>query len=95
LAKSSMATQNTPARTKITSTACSTTRCTLFPPSFAVRHPANCQKKSYYPLLRAFKSPSGSISDLYNMIETVKYTCADSTLLGNFIENHDNPRFAS
>ncbi|KAL2861356.1 glycoside hydrolase superfamily [Aspergillus pseudodeflectus] len=49
----------------------------------------------YYPLLRAFKSPSGSISDLYNMIETVKYTCADSTLLGNFIENHDNPRFAS
>ncbi|KAL2821865.1 glycoside hydrolase superfamily [Aspergillus granulosus] len=49
----------------------------------------------YYPLLNAFQSTSGSISDLYNMIETVKSTCADSTLLGNFIENHDNPRFAS
>ncbi|KAL2828591.1 family 13 alpha amylase in complex with acarbose [Aspergillus pseudoustus] len=49
----------------------------------------------YYPLLNAFKSTSSSISDLYNMIETVKYTCADSTLLSNFIKNHDNPRFAS
>ncbi|KAJ5494840.1 Glycoside hydrolase superfamily [Penicillium fimorum] len=49
----------------------------------------------YYPLLRAFQTTSGSISDLYNMIGTVSSTCADSTLLGNFIENHDNPRFAS
>lgn len=29
------------------------------------------------------------------MINTVKSKCSDSTLLGNFIENHDNPRFAS
>ncbi|KAL2007729.1 hypothetical protein VTN00DRAFT_7711 [Thermoascus crustaceus] len=49
----------------------------------------------YYPLLRAFSSTSGSISDLYNMINTVKSECADSTLLGTFVENHDNPRFAS
>ncbi|KAJ5243613.1 hypothetical protein N7489_003709 [Penicillium chrysogenum] len=49
----------------------------------------------YYPLLRAFQSSSGSISDLYNMIGTVASSCADSTLLGNFIENHDNPRFPS
>ncbi|KAL4984959.1 glycoside hydrolase superfamily [Aspergillus falconensis] len=49
----------------------------------------------YYPLLDAFSSTSGSLSDLANMIETVKYTCSDATLLGNFIENHDNPRFAS
>lgn len=49
----------------------------------------------YYPLLRAFSSTSGSISDLYNMINTVKSTCKDSTLLGTFMENHDNPRFAS
>ncbi|KAJ5368735.1 uncharacterized protein N7496_008495 [Penicillium cataractarum] len=49
----------------------------------------------YYPLLRAFQSTSGSISDLYNMINTVKSTCSDSTLLGTFVENHDNPRFAS
>ncbi|KAI9035000.1 alpha-amylase [Aspergillus affinis] len=49
----------------------------------------------YYPLLNAFKSTSGSISDLYNMINTVKSDCPDSTLMGTFIENHDNPRFAS
>lgn len=35
------------------------------------------------------------MSDLYNMINTVKSTCSDSTLLGTFVENHDNPRFAS
>ncbi|KAJ5105270.1 hypothetical protein NUU61_002617 [Penicillium alfredii] len=49
----------------------------------------------YFPLLKAFQSTSGSISDLYDMINTVKSKCADSTLLGSFIENHDNPRFAS
>ncbi|CAG8089704.1 unnamed protein product [Penicillium olsonii] len=49
----------------------------------------------YYPLLNAFKSSSGSISDLYNMVNTVASDCADPTLLGNFIENHDNPRFPS
>ncbi|GCB23537.1 alpha-amylase A type-3 [Aspergillus awamori] len=49
----------------------------------------------YYPLLRAFESTNGSISDLYNMINTVKSTCRDSTLLGTFVENHDNPRFAN
>ncbi|KAL4788290.1 glycoside hydrolase superfamily [Aspergillus varians] len=49
----------------------------------------------YYPLLRAFSSTSGNINDLYDMINNVKSTCADSTLLGSFIENHDNPRFAS
>ncbi|EAW10463.1 alpha-amylase [Aspergillus clavatus NRRL 1] len=49
----------------------------------------------YYPLLKAFQSTSGSMDDLYNMIGTVKTACADTTLLGTFIENHDNPRFAS
>ncbi|KAL2835119.1 glycoside hydrolase superfamily [Aspergillus cavernicola] len=49
----------------------------------------------YYPLLDAFSSTSGSISALYEMIGTVNSACADSTLLGNFIDNHDNPRFAS
>lgn len=46
-------------------------------------------------MLSAFDSTSGSISDLYNMINTVKSTCKDTTLLGTFVENHDNPRFAS
>ncbi|KAJ5622772.1 hypothetical protein N7490_011377 [Penicillium lividum] len=49
----------------------------------------------YYQLLYAFEDSSGSISDLYNMINSVASDCADPTLLGNFIENHDNPRFAS
>ncbi|KAB8239457.1 alpha-amylase [Aspergillus alliaceus] len=49
----------------------------------------------YYPLLNAFKSTSGNMNDLYNMINTVKSDCPDSTLMGTFIENHDNPRFAS
>ncbi|CRG90037.1 alpha-amylase [Talaromyces islandicus] len=48
----------------------------------------------YYQLLYAFESSSGSISGLYNMINSVASDCADPTLLGNFIENHDNPRFA-
>ncbi|KUL89535.1 hypothetical protein ZTR_04402 [Talaromyces verruculosus] len=48
----------------------------------------------YWQLLYAFESSSGSISNLYNMINTVKSDCADTSLLGNFIENHDNPRFA-
>lgn len=49
----------------------------------------------YYPLTRAFTSPSGSISDLVNMINTLKSGCKDSTLLGSFSENHDITRFAS
>ncbi|KAJ5915678.1 alpha-amylase [Penicillium verhagenii] len=48
----------------------------------------------YYQLLYAFESSSGSISDLYDMIKSVADDCSDPTLLGNFIENHDNPRFA-
>ncbi|KAH8690677.1 glycoside hydrolase superfamily [Talaromyces proteolyticus] len=48
----------------------------------------------YYQLLYAFESSSGSISNLYDMINSVASDCADPTLLGNFIENHDNPRFA-
>ncbi|KAL3459520.1 glycoside hydrolase superfamily [Aspergillus heterothallicus] len=49
----------------------------------------------YYPLLEAFKSSSGSMSSLYDMINTVASNCQDPTLLGNIIENHDNARFAS
>ncbi|GIC94705.1 alpha-amylase A type-1/2 [Aspergillus udagawae] len=49
----------------------------------------------YYQLVNAFKSSSGSISSLSNMISSVASNCKDPTLLGNFIENHDNPRFPS
>lgn len=58
-------------------------------------HPTYANLPRYYPLLNAFESSSGSISNLYSMINSVASDCADPTLLGNFIENHDNPRFAS
>lgn len=50
---------------------------------------------TYFPLVSAFSSTSGSISDLSNMINTVKGSCSDMSLLGSFSENHDQPRFAS
>ncbi|KAL1969253.1 hypothetical protein VTN77DRAFT_9445 [Rasamsonia byssochlamydoides] len=50
---------------------------------------------TYYQILAAFQSTSGSISALFNMINDVKADCKDSTLLGTFVENHDNPRFAN
>ncbi|KAL4948298.1 glycoside hydrolase superfamily [Aspergillus filifer] len=49
----------------------------------------------YYPLLRAFQSTDGSISELADMINNVKSACSDTSLLGSIVENHDNPRFAS
>jgi len=49
----------------------------------------------YYNITSAFASTSGSIAALATGIETMKSTCKDVTLLGSFLENHDNPRFAS
>ena len=46
----------------------------------------------YYPLVAAFSSTSGSMLALADMVNTVKETANDSTLLGTFVENHDNPR---
>lgn len=40
-------------------------------------------------------SDSGAISALYDGINTIKSQCKDTTLLGSFLENHDQPRFAS
>lgn len=34
------------------------------------------------------------MGNLYNMINSVSSNCKDPTLLGSFIENHDNARFA-
>lgn len=50
---------------------------------------------SYYWITQAFQSTSGSISNLVNGINNMKSTCSDTTLLGSFLENHDNPRFPS
>jgi hypothetical protein len=49
----------------------------------------------YFPLINAFKSTSGSISDLAQKIGQTQNACHDSSLLGSFSENHDNPRFPS
>lgn len=49
----------------------------------------------YYWITQAFQSTSGSISNLVNGVNSMKSDCADTTLLGSFSENHDNPRFAS
>lgn len=49
----------------------------------------------YYWITQAFQSTSGSISNLYNGINTLKSTCKDTTLLGSFMENHDLARFPS
>ena len=49
----------------------------------------------YYPMIRAFQSVRGNISELRTTISTLQKSCADPTLLGTFSENHDNARFLS
>ncbi|KAH8593274.1 alpha-amylase [Bisporella sp. PMI_857] len=50
---------------------------------------------TYYWITQAFQSTSGSISNLVNGVNNIKSACADTTLLGSFLENHDVKRFAS
>ena len=47
----------------------------------------------YFSMKDAFSSTSGSIKDLVSQVNAIKADCKDSTLLGTFLENHDNPRF--
>jgi alpha-amylase len=47
----------------------------------------------YYPLIRAFSSPTGSIGDLVTTMHTTEQNCDDPTAFGTFSENHDVPRF--
>ena len=49
---------------------------------------------TYFPLVAAFQSTSGSISDLATAINAVKSECKDTSVIGTFSENHDQPRFA-
>jgi alpha-amylase len=58
-------------------------------------HECQAYKHRYYWITQAFESTSGSISNLVNGINQMKDTCSDTTLLGSFLENHDQPRFAS
>lgn len=48
----------------------------------------------YYPLIRAFQTPSGSFQDLTTAIRAAQSQCSDPSALGSFSENHDVPRFA-
>jgi alpha-amylase len=50
---------------------------------------------TYYTVTQAFQSTGGSISNLVKGVNSMKVTCADTTLLGSFLENHDQPRFPS
>ncbi|EIW67260.1 hypothetical protein TREMEDRAFT_33638 [Tremella mesenterica DSM 1558] len=50
---------------------------------------------TYYPLVRAFNSTSGNLTELVNMTTWVNDIFPDPTLLGVFVDNHDNPRMAS
>lgn len=50
---------------------------------------------AYYWITQAFQSTTGSISNLVNGINTMKSEALDTSLLGSFLENHDNPRFPS
>ncbi|KAI5919518.1 glycoside hydrolase family 13 protein [Camillea tinctor] len=49
---------------------------------------------AYYWITRAFQSTSATTTDLVNGINTMKGTM-ETTVLGNFLENHDQARFAS
>ena len=49
----------------------------------------------WYAITDAFKSPQGSMKDLAEKTQEIKDICFDSTLLANFLENHDQPRFPS
>ena len=50
---------------------------------------------NFYTISAAFQSTSGSIANLVAGVNEMKTTCKDTTLLGSFLENHDNPRFPS
>ncbi|KKY20800.1 hypothetical protein UCRPC4_g04072 [Phaeomoniella chlamydospora] len=47
----------------------------------------------YFSLISAFESTSGSMTDLASVYTTLKSSCADTTLMAPFLENHDRPRF--
>lgn len=50
----------------------------------------------YFPMIRAFAgSQGGSFIDLATMMNQIQKDCNDTTILGSFSENHDQPRFPS
>lgn len=55
----------------------------------AVNYPA------FFWVTQAFESTTGSMSTLAQGLEIMIGQCKDTTLLGSFLENHDQPRFPS
>ncbi|AFR95631.1 alpha-amylase [Cryptococcus neoformans C23] len=49
----------------------------------------------YYPLVRAFNGTGQSFSEFISMVSDINGNFTDPTLLGNFLDNHDNARFES
>lgn len=47
----------------------------------------------YNEIQTAFHNSSGSMTALATRIQAVQAQCKDPTVLGSFMENHDNPRF--
>jgi len=47
----------------------------------------------YFPLVDTFANSTGDMSDLVRSIQATSRACTDTSLLGSFSENHDNPRF--
>lgn len=50
---------------------------------------------TYYTITQAFQSTGGNIGNLVKGVNQMRTTCSDTTLLGSFLENHDQPRFPS
>lgn len=48
----------------------------------------------YYGLFYAFNATGGGIANLVNLIGQNQGNCTDTSLFGNFVENHDLPRYA-
>ena len=48
---------------------------------------------SYYFILRAFQSSSGSMSELATGLDNIRGIATDPSLYGSFLENHDVERF--
>jgi len=47
---------------------------------------------NFFWITQAFQATTGSIANLVNGINWMKNDCSDTSLLGSFLENHDNPR---
>ena len=55
--------------------------------------PSMTNYPNYFPMIEAFSA--GNISALTRATQITKKSCADTTALASFSENHDLPRFAS